>query len=92
MATDKDMFNSLKYQVGGSHYSRLKIQPAEYSIENCLLFPEGNVIKYTSRHDYWKHTKLSFKQLNAAKLKGKQSVKKAIQYLEMILERDYDEV
>ena len=54
----------------------MKIQPAEFINENKLLFAEGNAIKYICRHQS----------------KGKeQDIKKAIHYLEMILERDYDE-
>ena len=78
--TDKDMFKSTTYssleeQVGGKHYRSLKNQPAEFINENKLLFAEGNAIKYICRHS----------------VKGKaQDIKKAIHYLEMILERDYD--
>lgn len=42
---------SLKEQVGGDHYKNMKIQPAEYAIENNLGFCEGSVVKYVSR---WK--------------------------------------
>jgi len=53
----------------------MKIQPAQFINENQLLFSEGNAIKYICRH----------------KLKGKRKdIEKAIHYLEMILERDYD--
>ena len=78
--TDKNMFksttyNSLEDQVGGKHYRNMKIQPAEFINENRLLFAEGNAIKYICRHSS----------------KGKaQDIQKAIHYLEMILERDYD--
>jgi len=78
--TDKNMFkgsiyNSLEEQVGGKHYRSMKIQPAEFINENKLLFAEGNAIKYICRHAH----------------KGKQEdIKKAIHYLQMILERDYD--
>ena len=77
--TDKDMFksttyNSLEEQVGGKPYRSMKIQPAEFINENKFLFAEGNAIKYICRHS----------------MKGKeQDIKKAIHYLEMILERDY---
>ena len=77
--TDKEMFKGITYeslekQVGGKHYSKMKIQPAEFINENKLLFAEGNAIKYSCRHS----------------VKGKeQDIKKAIHYLEMILERDY---
>ena len=78
--TNKDMFksshyNSLEDQIGGKHYRNMKIQPAEFINENKLLFAEGNAIKYICRHQS----------------KGKaQDIEKAIHYLEMILERDYD--
>ena len=68
-------YKSLQEQVGGKHYSSMKIQPAEFINENRLLFAEGNAIKYICRHQS----------------KGKeQDIKKAIHYLEMILERDYN--
>tara|TARA_R100001224_G_scaffold66138_1_gene39819 strand:- start:214 stop:453 length:240 start_codon:yes stop_codon:yes gene_type:complete len=77
--TNKEIFKgsvykSLQEQVGGKHYHSMKIQPAEFINENKLLFAEGNAIKYICRH----------------KSKGKeQDIRKAIHYLEMILERDY---
>ena len=37
-------------QIGGSHYKKMKIQPSKFVIENELLFPEGNVIKYIWRN------------------------------------------
>ena len=68
-------YGSLDKQVGGKHYKQMKIQPAEFINENRLLFAEGNAIKYICRHQS----------------KGKeQDIKKAIHYLEMILERDYN--
>ena len=78
--THKDDFKGLTYdslekQVGGKHYKNFRIQPAEFINENKLLFAEGNAIKYICRHS----------------LKGKEEdIKKAIHYLEMILERDYN--
>ena len=77
--THKDMFKGITYQsldkqIGGQHYKNMKIQPAEFINENKLLFAEGNAIKYICRHT----------------IKGKEEdVRKAIHYLEMILERDY---
>ena len=66
--------NVYKKQIGGSHYKNMKIQPSEFINENKLLFAEGNAIKYICRHT----------------IKGKEEdVRKAIHYLEMILERDY---
>ena len=78
--TNKEIFksttyNSLDEQVGGKHYRNMKIKPAEFINENKLLFAEGNAIKYICRHS----------------VKGKeQDIRKAIHYLEMILERDYN--
>ena len=78
--THKDMFKGTTYdslgkQVDGNHYSKMKIQPAQFINENHLEFAEGNAIKYICRH----------------KFKGKaEDIKKAIHYLEMILERDYN--
>ena len=68
-------YNSLEEQVGGKHYRNMKIQPAEFINENKLLFAEGNAIKYICRHSV---------------IGKEQDIKKAIHYLEMILERDYD--
>ena len=63
-------------QIGGSHYQKFKIQPSKFVIENELLFPEGCAIKYICRH----------------RLKGKkEDILKAIHFLEMILERDYND-
>ena len=62
-------------QIGGSHYKKMKIQPSTFINENRLLFAEGNAIKYICRHSY----------------KGKkEDLKKAIHYIEMIIERDYE--
>ena len=63
-------------QIGGTHYQKFKIQPSKFVIENELLYPEGCVIKYILRH----------------RLKGKkEDLKKAIHFIEMIIERDYSE-
>ena len=68
-------YNSLEDQIGVKHYRSMKIQPAEFINENKLLFAEGNAIKYICRHQS----------------KGKaEDIEKAMHYLEMILERDYD--
>ena len=67
--------SAYKKQIGGNHYSKFKIQPSKFINDNKLLFAEGNAIKYICRHP--------------AK-KGKEDLKKAIHYIEMIMERDYD--
>ena len=70
------MTNPYNKQIGGSHYQKFKIQPSKFVIENELLFPEGCAIKYICRH----------------RLKGKkEDILKAILFLEMILERDYND-
>ncbi len=66
--------NVYKKQVGGDHYS-MAIQPAEFINKNNIPFAEGNAIKYLCRH----------------KKRGKkQDLEKAIHYIEMAIERDYD--
>jgi hypothetical protein len=56
------------------YYSRFEIQPTEFIIKNKLPFCEGNVVKYVCRHD--------------AK-NGADDIKKAIRYLQFILEHTY---
>lgn len=45
------MDNPFDVQVGGDHYNRLKIQPAEYIHANNLSFLEGCIVKRITR---WK--------------------------------------
>lgn len=59
-------------QVGGSHY-QLPIQPIEYILANSLGYCEANVVKYVSR---WRNKG------------GIQDLKKAIHYLEMLIEQE----
>ena len=62
-----------KKQEGGSHYQSFAIQPAQYSIKNNLPWPEGEAIKYITRH----------------KLKGgKKDLLKNAPRIDMITERD----
>ena len=68
--------SSYKKQIGGSHYKNMKIQPSKFINDNKLLFAEGNAIKYICRHSY---------------KNGKEDLKKAIHYIEMIIERDYSQ-
>lgn len=61
---------------GEKHYKNGAIEPVEYILKNKMGYLEGNVIKYVTRH----------------RDKGKaQDIKKAIHYLEMILEAEYNE-
>jgi hypothetical protein len=62
-------------QIGGSHYKKYKIQPSRFINENKILFAEGNAIKYICRHQ---------------DKGGKQDLEKAIHYIQMIVERDYN--
>ena len=68
------MYKSLQEQVGGKHYSSMKIQPSKFVVENKLLYPEGCAIKYIIRHQ---------------DKNGKEDLLKAIHFIEMIIERDY---
>ena len=61
-------------QVSGNHYKDKGIQPIVYIHANDLGFCEGNVIKYVTRH----------KEKN-----GAADIKKAIHYLELLLELEY---
>jgi hypothetical protein len=63
-------------QVGGAHYKKYKIQPSRFINENKILFAEGNAIKYICRHQ---------------DKDGKQDLEKAIHYIQMIIERDYNQ-
>ena len=60
-------------QEGGNHY-QLPIQPIEYIYKNGLGYMEGNVIKYVTRH---------------ADKGGAEDLRKAIHYLEMLIEWRY---
>ena len=64
-------------QVGGSHYKSCAIQPIEYIVKNELGWCEGNIIKYTTRHN--------------KKGRGREDVLKVIHYAEMLLELEYPE-
>ena len=65
---------ALQSQEGGTHYKNMVIQPVEYIHSNNIGYLEGNVIKYVSRH----------KSKN-----GAEDIKKAIHYLQLILELEY---
>jgi len=61
----------LDTQIGGSHYKDMKIQPVEFIVANDIPYREGGAIKYICRH----------KNKN-----GVEDLKKAVHYLEMIIE------
>jgi len=70
------MSNPYDTQVGGSHYKDMKIQPSEFINKNELQFAEGNAIKYICRH---------------GSKGGLQDLQKAKHYIDMIIERDYED-
>lgn len=63
------------YQIGGDHYSSMKIQPIDYIRANDLGYIEGNIIKYISRYK---------------KKDGLKDLKKAKQYIEFLIESNKD--
>jgi hypothetical protein len=68
--------SALDKQVSGNHYKDKGIQPIVYIHANDLGFCEGNVVKYVTRH----------KSKN-----GKADIEKAIHYLELLLELEYQD-
>ena len=66
--------SALQQQVGGDHYRARGIQPIEYIHANNLGFCAGNVVKYITR----------YKDKN-----GAADIRKAIHYLELLLELEY---
>ena len=62
-------------QVGGTHYKKYPIQPAEYCQKNRLNHLESAVVKYVTRH---------------SDKGGEQDIYKAIECLELILEWEYN--
>jgi hypothetical protein len=62
-------------QIGGSHYTKLAIQPIEYSHKNGLSFLQGSVVKYVTR----------YKDKN-----GIEDLNKAIHCIKLLLELEYD--
>jgi len=71
-----DSESPLDKQVGGTHYKDLAIQPVEFCQKNRFGYCESAAIKYISRH----------------KGKGQaEDIRKAIHYLELLLEIEYKE-
>jgi len=62
---------ALESQVGGNHYSSMKIQPIEYTMKNEMNPLQHTVIKYVSR----------YKNKN-----GIEDLKKAIHSLELLIQ------
>ena len=64
---------TLKQQIGGTHYKSKAIQPIEYVLANGLGFCEGNVVKYVTR---WKDKN------------GIEDLLKAKHYLDFLIEHE----
>lgn len=69
------MSGATENQIGGKHYREMAIQPVEFIYANKLDFLQGNVVKYVCRHK---------------DKGGSEDIKKAIHYLELILELEYN--
>jgi hypothetical protein len=67
--------SSLNEQHDGDHYKKTAIQPIEYVQANNLNACESFAIKHISRHHL--------------KGEGEMDIKKAIHYLQMLLEMEY---
>ncbi len=66
----------LDIQIGGSHYKDFPIQPLEFCQRNQLNYCESNAIKYLCRH---------------RKKGGAQDLRKAIHYIQCLLEIEYED-
>lgn len=66
--------SALDNQVSGTHYKDKGIQPIVYIHANNLGFCEGNAVKYLTRH---------------REKGGADDIRKAIHYLELLLELEY---
>lgn len=69
--------SSFKTQVGGTHYSKMVIQPAEYIHKNKIGFMEGSVIKYVSR---WRDKG------------GVEDLRKARHFVDLLIEMECNDV
>ena len=74
IAKRENTISATARQEGGAHYAFQSIQPIDYIYENNMGYMEGNVIKYVTRHRY---------------KNGAEDLRKAIHYLEMLLEKEY---
>ncbi len=66
--------SALDKQPGGDHYRKYPIQPVKFIVANEMGFLAGNVVKYVTR----------YRDKN-----GAQDIRKAMHYLELILEFEY---
>ena len=65
------MENVMESQVGGNHYTRLKMQPVEFIFKARLSFIQGSIVKYVSRYKY---------------KNGKQDLEKCIHFSQLAIE------
>ena len=66
--------STYKKQVGGEHYKKYKIQPAEFIMQNNIPWSEGEAIVHIIRHK---------------DKAGKEDLEKAKHYIDMIIEKNY---
>ena len=69
------VYNMIKENVSPDYYARYDIEPISFIMRNNIHYAEGNVIKYTLRHDM---------------KGGVEDIDKAIRYLELIKEEKYN--
>lgn len=70
-ACSREYPEPLQTQVGGDHYKRFAIQPAEYAFHNHLEFLPANIIKYVTRYPF---------------KNGLQDLEKALHCLQMLIQ------
>lgn len=72
----EDKGNPMDMQVGGDHYKKCRIEPAEYIHANGLDFFQGNIVKYITR----------FRDKD-----GKKDLEKIKHYCDMLIQMEYPE-
>lgn len=72
-AKQVDCEGAFAVQIGGSHYNKLAIQPAEYILKNRIPWAEGCVIAYVTR---WRDKG------------GIEDIQKAIHTLQLLVESE----
>ena len=68
--------SAFETQVGGDHYTKLKIQPMEYSMANKLDACQHTVVKYVTR----------FRDKG-----GRRDLEKAMHVIQMLIDLEYPE-
>jgi hypothetical protein len=69
------IFKSSKDTTKTEEHYKMAIQPIDFILENDIPFAEGNVIKYICRHK---------------KKNGIEDLRKAKQYIDYIIEKEYE--